>query len=209
LIEPIRKCGYRTVGKVYIVGNGMPVVCDNLPYPITPCDGCGFEPQFTRGFSWLRKTYIKEHAGTEYIDGNVVVRECKCLAANCPICNPNGNDLEQYGMMWVGAKYYTPEEFISESDSVGVSKAINKLPKDLVLGKTWIVLAHKKVPMINEEFMSQEPDYVPAIFYAFVPTAYEMLIWDKDATDERIAELKGRGITPIIVPDDDVEHSDK
>ena len=61
--------------------------------------------------------------------------------------------------------------------------------------------------MIREDFMSGEPDYVPAIFYAFIPTAYEMLIWEKDATEERIAELKVQGITPITVPDNMSEHA--
>ena len=204
-IEEERGCGYRIVGKIYIVGEGIPAVCDNLPYPIEPCSGCGFVPQFTRGFTWLDKTYIKQHAGTKPGASTEVIW-CNCIP-NCPICLPGENDLEKYGLMWVGDKYYTPEEFISESNSMGVSKAINKLPKDLVLGETWVVLAHRKVPMIQEEFMSGEPDYIPAIFYAFIPKAYEMLIWEKDATPERLAELKGQGITPIIVPDDMPEHA--
>lgn len=206
-IEELRGCGYRIVGKIYIVGDGIPVVCDNLPYPIRKCRGCGFTPQFTRGFSWLEKSYIQQHDGVNDSYGELVSRECNCPATFCPICWPDRNDLEKYGLMWVGDKYYTPEEFVAESNSMGVSKAINKLPKDLILGKTWVVLAHRKVPMIREDFMSGEPDYVPAIFYAFIPKAYEMLIWEKDATEERLAELRGQGITPIVVPDDMPEHA--
>ncbi len=193
-IEEERGCGFRIVGKIYIVGEGLSASCDNLPYLLKPCECCGYEPQFTRGFSWLKKSFIKEHAAY-----------CRC-PEDCPICLPGSNDLEKYGLLWVGAKYYTPEEFISESDKMGVSKAINKIPKDLILGKTWVVLAHRKVPMIREDFMSGEPDYIPAIFYAFIPKAYEMLIWEKDATPERIAELEAQGIIPITVPDNMPEH---
>ena len=125
-IEPERGCGFRVVGKIYITGKGIPVACDNLPYPVEPCDCCGYEPQFTRGFSWLRKSYIKPHPGAEMKDGNIHAVFCNC-PPECPICHPNSNDLEHYGIMSVGAKYYTPEEFISESNSMGVCKAINKI----------------------------------------------------------------------------------
>lgn len=204
-IEENRGCGYRIVGKIYICGEGLSTVCDNLPYSLEPCGCCGYEPQFTRGFSWLKKSFIKPHPGIVWREGNQHVVYCDC-PKTCPICMPGNNYLEQYGLMWVGAKYYTPEEFISESNKMGVSKAINKIPKDLILGKTWVVLAHKKVPKIREDFMSGEPDYIPAIFYAFIPKAYEMLIWEKDATPERIAELEAQGITSILVPDDMPEH---
>jgi hypothetical protein len=208
-IEAERGCGYRIVGKIYIVGSGLAAVCDNLPYPIEKCSGCGFTPQFTRGFSWLKKSYIKEHqkfALSRDADGDLEMVECDCPATKCPICHPSENNLEEYGLMWVGDKYYTPEEFIAESNSMGVSKAINKMPKDLILGETWILLAHNKHPFVNEEFMSGESDFKPAIFYAFIPSAYEMLIWEKDATPEKLAELRGEGITPIVVPDDAYEH---
>jgi len=210
-IEAERGCGYRIVGKIYIVGSGLAAVCDNLPYPIEKCSGCGFTPQFTRGFSWLEKSYIKKHKIYGQIFDSTglpyeVVDDCDCPAANCPICHPDRNGLEQYGLMWVGDKHYTPEEFIAESNSMGVSKAINKMPKDLILGRTWILLAHNKHPFVSEGFMTGESDFKPAIFYAFIPSAYEMLIYKKDATPEKLAELREQGITPIVVPDDAYEH---
>lgn len=213
-VEPERGCGYRIVGKIYIVGRGMPAVCDNLPYPLDPCYCCGYQPQFSRGFSWLKKGYIKKHAlmlnvwneETTCEENAEVVIKCNCPATNCPVCYPDANDLEEYGLMWVGDKYYTPEEFIVEANSMGVSKAINKLPKDLILGRTWVLLAHNKHPFVSTEFMSGESDYKPAIFYAFIPTAYEMLIYEKDATSEKLAELREQGITPIVIPDDAYEH---
>jgi hypothetical protein len=33
--------------------------------------------------------------------------------------------------MWVGSQYYTPESFIKEAQTMGVSKRIAKIPKDL------------------------------------------------------------------------------
>ena len=148
-IEAERLCGFRMVGKIYIVGSGISVVCDNLPYPLKPCDCCGFAPQFIRGFSWLKKEYIKEHNRVVSAeDGTMELIECDCIAT-CPICHPNSNSLEHYGLMWVGEKYYTPENFVHEAEEMGVSKAINKIPKDVILGKTWILLAHPKVPFVN------------------------------------------------------------
>lgn len=196
-IEPERGCGYRVVGKLYLVGDGFPMICDALPFPLEECDCCGYVPTFMRGFSWLKKSYIGEHDKTF----------CKCKVPACPICRPKANKLDYYGLMWVGERYYTPKDFISEAISLGVSKAINKIPKDLVMGETWILLAHRKCFAPNEEILTRENLVRPGIFYAFIPSRYEMLIWESEATEEKIAELESKGITPIIVPDNDKAHA--
>ena len=96
---------------------------------------------------------------------------------------------------------------------MGVSKRIAEIPKGLVLGKTWVLLAHPKVP-----FWEKAPQKTldpklpnvrvekPAIFYAFRPQRVEFLLWEKEATREKIEQLKAKGITPIIVPNEMKEH---
>jgi len=116
--------------------------------------------------------------------------------------------------MWVGESFYkTPEDFIKEAEAMGIAKRIPVIPKRLVLGKTWVLLAHKKVPFYpileKAEPLRAEPTYKKAIFYAFKPKAIEMLIWRSQAMPKKLTELKKRGITPVIVPNGDRDHSPK
>lgn len=117
-------------------------------------------------------------------------------------------------LMWVGAKFYSPEEFVKEAQEMGVSKRIGEIPKGLKLGETWVLLAHRKVAFYNNSIKDPkvglrfEPDYKPAIFYAFQPQRIELLIWESDATPQRLEELKKKDITPVIVPDKEREHAD-
>jgi len=103
--------------------------------------------------------------------------KCTCYSA-CPICHPEANDLKEYGLMWVGESFY-------------------KTP------------AHRKVPFYKKNFgpLNTEPEYKPAIFYAFKPTRIEKLIWESEATEENLKKLEEQGITPVIVPDGDEAHS--
>jgi len=125
------------------------------------------------------------------------------------LCTPEQYNLDKYGLMWVGSQYYTPESFIKEAQTMGVSKRIAKIPKDLKLGETWVLLAHPKVPFnssIENTPLKSEPAYKKAIFYAFIPQRIEMLIWKSEATTEKIRKLEEQGITPIIVDDSDPEN---
>lgn len=210
--ERLRGCGYRKVGGVYLVGGGIPVVCDGLPFEVKECNCCGFEPPFFRGFKWISKEYINMCIHESH-DLNEVINtqhawKCNCYT-KCPVCYPYNNDLEKYGMMWVGERYYTPHTFIKEAENMDVCKRINKIPKDLVLGKTWIILAYKKYKFFNgPKFgpLESEPEEKPAIFYAFIPQRIELLIWKSQATESYIKQLKKKGITPIIIEDGDKDH---
>jgi len=208
-IESERGCGYRQVGKLYLVGFGIPYVCDNLPYVLDECDCCGYAPPFSRNLQWINKTYIREHRGQRKDPhSDKIFGVCIC-PANCPICHPDANDLEKYALMWVGERYYTPKSFTLEAEKMGVSKAIPAIPKDLKLGETWVFLAHRKVMThdgFDENGFSKGSEEKPAIFYGFIPKKVEMLIWEREATEEKIKELKEKGITPVIVPDGDEVH---
>lgn len=210
-VEKIRGCGYRKVGGVYLCGSGIALPCDMLPLELTACSTCGFEVPFTRGFMWISKKYVEYHNNLMWAP-----HRCKC-ASSCPICYPAFNDLERYGLMWCGQRYYTSSSFIAEAKEVGVSKKIGQIPKDLVLGKTWVLLAHKKVPFqkpfeslgdkeASEVFgLRSEPVYKPAIFYAFVPTRIEKLVWKSQLEKER-EKPENEGLTLIPIPDGDADH---
>lgn len=203
--EARRGCGFREVGKLYLCGSGMALPCDGLPLQLTACNCCGYIPEFYRGFRWIPKTYIIQKVTEQHKP------ECNCIEL-CPICHPENNQLEKYGLMWVGKKYYSPRSFVLESQEMGVSKAIPEIPKDLVIGETWVMLVHPEVTIHEDpEYLRQmknwpleagpapEPPKKPAIFYAFQPSTVEMPIWENEATPERLTELREKGITPIII----------
>lgn len=208
--EAMRGCGYRKVGALYLCGEGLSMACDRLPYELTECPVCGAGVKFTRGFTWIDWF---EYAGPHLRGGWL----CKCPLA-CPVCSPPelvvDVDKAKYGLLWVGEAFYSPESFIQEALQMGVSKRIAAIPKNLKLGVTWILFAHKKA-VITQKLVASDigaPDLVtetterPGVFYAFRPQRLELLIWKSEATDEKLAELEKKGITPIIIPDGDIDH---
>jgi len=110
---------------------------------------------------------------------------------------------------------------------MGICKAIKQIPKGLVLGQTWVLIAHPRAIIdrshpeykkaheywvsrgIDEGEKEPQPPSYPGVFYAFIPVRVEMLIYQSQATPERIAELEVKGITPIIVPDEHIAHARK
>lgn len=186
-VEARRGCGFRKVGGIYLVGDGPTTHCDRMPFELTACDVCGSEIKFSRGFQWMNALkFLGRHEG--------------CADEfRCPICDP---DDEKYGLMWVGEKFYTTHSFIEEAIDLGVSKRISNIPKELVLGKTRILLAHNKAKMPDERTAK-------AIFYSFIPRAIEKIITKSQSKDPSVmGELKDLGYTPVIVPDDDLDHQD-
>ena len=196
-IEPKRGCGYRRVGVLYLVGSGLAKPCPNMPLSLEPCPICGFKPQFYRDFMWIAKSYIMklvELYGDPEADD-----------PGCPLCDAENIDMERYGFMWVGRKYYTPESFVKEALEMGVSKAIKQIPKGLELGKTWVLLAHPDAVRIGVDDEGN-PITKSGIFYAFRPLRIEMLVYESEADEETLERLRERGITPVIVPDSEKKY---
>ena len=50
-IEEKRGCGYRQVGGIYLVGDGLAIGCDRLPFPLGACPACGAGIHFTRSIT--------------------------------------------------------------------------------------------------------------------------------------------------------------
>jgi len=106
--------------------------------------------------------------------------------------------------MGVGERYYTPQNFITEGNMMGVCKRIPFIPKNMVLGQTWVYLSHHKLIYVGKE--NGKDVYKQGIFAAFRPERVEMLLWKRQATKKKLKELEKRGITPVIVPDGDTDH---
>lgn len=189
--EVKRGCGFRKVGSLYLVGEGLAVACDRLPLWVRNCARCGYAPPFSRGIQRLNSGWLsRDHHPHE---------KCTCGLA-CPICTPLDQD---YALMHVGAKYYTPRSFIKEAELHGVSKAISSLPKWLVLNHTWVLLAHQKHMVMQKGFCV---DHKPAVFYAFKARRVEKLIWESEAKPWKLEQLKDKGLTPVIIKDGTPQH---
>lgn len=205
-VEQVRGCGYRKVGGLYLCGGGASMDCDRLPYELVVCPVCGAGVKFTRGFTWLDwDRYAGKHhmQETEHLISAKTV--CFCPRV-CPVCWP-GDQPKPYGLLWVGEQFYTPQSFIQEALQMGVSKRIAAIPKNLKLGETWVLFAHKSA---CGERRREEPPFslegIPGIFYAFRPQRLELLVWKPEFTHEKAVELEKKHITPIIIPNGDVDH---
>jgi len=207
-VEAIRGCGYRKVSGLYLCGEGHGMACDRLPYELEVCPVCGAGVNFSRGFTllnWLE--YAEDHsAKLGGLPGNIggnYPDKCKCPLV-CPVCHPD--ELNQpYGLLWVGESFYTPEAFIQEALEMGVSRRIAAIPKNLKLGETWVLFATIKACGEKRD-ENGKLEGIPGVFYAFRPQRLELLIWKSEFTHDKAVELEKKHITPILIPDGDVEH---
>lgn len=196
-IEAKRGCGYRKVGGLYLVGTGLGLVCGRLPYHIEICPVCGEGIRIGRGYRLID--------GTKFFQHNCE-KQCDCHQYGCAICN--SDELGKCLVMSVGKKFYTPESFIKEAESMGVSKRIAHLPKGFKLGEMWVLLTHPEagIKTIAVDRFKTDQEKVPAIFYAFKPKKVEKLMKESEATDKVVEENAKKGITIIKVPDNDTDH---
>jgi hypothetical protein len=222
-VEPKRGCGYRKIGGYYLVGGGLSASCDRMPYPLDRCRMCGGGVKFTRGHTWLQPSFFLP------IHDPSICRD----AQPCPVCGPTTVGSIEFGphlLLWIGRGHYTPESYLDESRRLGVSRRLSAVPKGLVLGETWVLLAHLDavppatgtctvcnfseglhLPGATADVCSayQRPKPSPGIFCAFIPRAVELVLQQSDATPERIEKERKRGVTVVAVPDDDPDHQPK
>lgn len=208
-VEAMRACGYRKAGGLYAVADGPGFPCDRLPFPLHVCPTCSGGIKQSRSYAWLAPEFFGQHL----LEGQAVATECHD-PANDPICHPSGKVM----LMWVGEKFYSAESFSREAVKLGISKRVTAIPKGLEIGKTWIALAHPKAitcPDCTGKGVTEEgcdrcggKGQASAIFHAFIPSRLELILKQSDATEERIAEEKKRGVTVVAVPDDDKDHTE-
>lgn len=131
--ESARGCGYRQPGGIYLVCSGSGITCGLLPFAIERCPCCGAGIKFSRSWTWIEKPR------------NFMTGECSAPKAHCQQCPIRDGFDDPVGLLWVGEQfYYTPLDFDKEAKEMGISRRIGAIPRNFVLGKTWVWLAHMK-----------------------------------------------------------------
>ena len=164
-VEAKRGCGFRRVNGLYLVGGGLSAPCDRMPYPLDRCRTCGGGVKFTRGHTWLQPDFFEPHS-----DSLPATIYCRDESA-CPVCN-NRDDFGPHLLLWIGRGHYSPEAFLEEGRRLGVSRRISAMPKGLVLGETWVLLAHLDAVPAGHTLCArcelppaQHPDQPDAVFH--------------------------------------------
>lgn len=224
-IEQKRGCGYRKVGGLYMVGGGIGVPCDRLPFELTVCSCCGQGIKQARGFTWIdvakffRGPHLTNsvHVFNETVTGPAQV-PCNCghnirigsgkAHIPCELCH-EPEKLGRAGLVWVGEKFYkTPEAFLREGVEMGISRRIKAIPQGFKIGETYVMLAHPKAisTPLADVADNGEPEYKPGIFYAWLPQRFERIYLESQKSSEEVQNDEKRGILPVFVPDEDVDH---
>jgi hypothetical protein len=223
-LEIERGCGYRKPNGLYLISLGKPVSCDRLPVPIAACPCCGFVPHQVRSFAWVSGRWLGDHRGPRImLSGALGGGRGKSRGARCkdavahrvdhtrgydPICEVSD---EPRLLSWVGRKFYTPESFADEAGQLGVSKRVPDIPDGLVLGRTWVLMAHPDAcadPLswgLHWLFEDGEVSTAPGVFQAFVVERIEIVLHESEATQVRIDKEAKRGVDVVIVPDGAVD----
>jgi hypothetical protein len=206
--EAKRGCGYRKVHGTYLVSGALEKGCDRLPFELVVCPCCGEGIKQARGFKWIDPIKLfGTHLGCS--DG-----------PGCPMCSPSNVFTKRVqdeivnvkaGLIWVGEKFYTTGEFLTEASMLGVSRRIAGLPNDFVIGETYVFLAHAKSCCHWDREAVDETSgqkgalvYTPGIFCAFRPTRVEYIV----KQSEYETYLRGRNILASIDDDQDATLKD-
>lgn len=191
-VESARGCGYRKGGGLYLCSGELSEPCPKLPIALDVCPTCGAGVKPSRGWTWITVEPLLEPSKHGSARHNSV----------CPLGSKlDWSDGKRCGLIWIGEKFYpTVGSFQSEATSMGVSRRIRSVPRDFVLGETWVALAHRKA--IREVIESREyedvVEYTPAVFTFFLPTAIEYIV-KGDETEEELDDLEARGFSLVKV----------
>jgi hypothetical protein len=210
-VEAKRGCGYRKVDGLYVVGGGIGIPCDRLPFELTVCPCCSQGIKQARGWTWV--DVAKLFQGPHRVASNHIMNEtatgpaqvpCGCAGGFCPLCN-NPESMGKAGLIWIGEKFYkTPGQFVKEGVELGFSRRIKAVPQGFKVGETWVLLAHSLA--VSTPFSKEGDEYKPGIFYVWLPQRIEKIVLESTRGTEEIDALEKRGITPVFVPDDDPDH---
>lgn len=205
-VETRRGCGYRKVGGLYLVGKGGGNPCDRLPFPLTICPCCSAGFKQARGWTWVDIALL--------VGGPHRPCEDEFL---CPLCVATAS-LGKAGLLWIGERFYkTPADFTREAGAQGISRRIAAVPRGFQVGETWVLLAHPKTTCgrcgggglrdLEKCAACDGSGKVPGIFRVFRPERIEKIVTTTQFGDiKQMDELYARGITPVVVPDDDRDH---
>lgn len=200
-IEAKRGCGYRKVGGLYMVGGGVGVPCDRLPFELSVCACCGQGIKQALGWTWIDVGKFFAGAHREWDNGDT--NPCGCpgitigqIKFPCALCH-HPETLGRAGLIWVGEKFYkTPDDFLREGLAMGFSRRIKAVPQGFKIGETYIMLAHAKAVVKD----------CPGIFYVWLPSRLERIYKESDRESEEVKADAKRGIQAVFVPDNDPDH---
>ena len=208
-VEAKRGCGFRKIGGLYLMGGGIGLPCDRLPYELTVCPCCNQGVKKARGFTWI--DVAKFFQGPHFSKSKHILNEtstgpadvlCGCATEGCPLCL-KPEILGKAGLLWIGEKFYkTPAQFLKEGVELGFSRRIKAVPQGFKIGETWVLLAHRNALDAPE----LAPKGKPGIFYVWLPTKLELIFKESERGSEAVAAAEKRGITPVFFPDDDKDH---
>ena len=207
MVEPRRGCGFRKVNGLYLCGGGPMVDCHRLPIPLEVCPVCHGGIKQSRGWTWILPALL---GGPCAKIGETFSHEGGWHCQACAVCSPELLG-EKVGLLWVGARFYTTESFLTEAQTMGVSRRITAIPRGFKVGEHWVLFAHPKAVKCGEsadEVLGGGFDadlYIPGIFHAFKPSRIEKIL-DSNATREEVHEWEKKGIAVVTVPADDKDH---
>jgi len=197
--EHARGCGFRKPGGTYLVGGGLMAPCGRLPLPCEVCPTCGQGIKPSRGWAWVDGDKLKTLA-TRTCDSD------QCAA--CPMSD--SYELGRVGLLWVGSKFYPDvDAFANEAKEMGISRRIAQVPRDFVVGETWVFLAHRQAIQsrcecngsLGTECADCEGTLVvstPGIFSAFKPERIEYVV-KGDESEEELDRKERQGFTLVSV----------
>lgn len=213
-IEPRRGCGFRKPGGLYLVSKGEAMPCCRLPFEIRPCEQCesmGLKCSLTQSRGWTTVDIDKLFGLNEPTVRLNDFGQCRM----CPMAP--GRTVGLGGLLWVGESFYpTPADFAKEAASMGVSKRLSAVPKELRNDDgsfRWVLLAHPKAisrpcPDLANDKCCRRGEcetcggdgvvFTPGIFYMFRPTGLEYVVTG-DEDEEELEAIEKRGIEPVRV----------
>lgn len=219
-VEARRGCGYRKAGGLYLVtkeGIGEP--CERLPIPLSECPCCRRPPvRLSRGVQRVGSQYVFG-AALPCHKGDQAAKDAghhgRCILCNEGLLLSVGDPRDQFFLVTVGKQHYaTPREWTAEANALGVSRRIAAIPKGLVLGKSWVLVAHpeacesRHIERHDGELGEVEVvKRVPGIFHAFRPQAIELVVTPSMEKEEWVERLQEKGVTLVRVPEDDPDHA--
>jgi len=168
----------------------------------------------TRGLQWI--TAAVAIAGAKPCDPEFKDHTHE----GCPICTTTlmqqAEPVDEFCLIWIGKAFYpTPQHWTEEAMRMGVSRRLSTIPKRMVIGKTWVLVAHPeaceqivKVKKEGELGEIEEVRKVPGIFHAFRPQAYELIVTPSMKKQKWVKDMvKKHGVKLVEVPEDDPDHA--